>query len=264
MRTPRLPCGRFSQTPRPFATMCCALAPLHRQSRIGNRAGFPGSMLLTPTLPSVGKLRVASVRSVSNILHASWPARSVMVKLTVSSYRSTLSRAPHSTVWQGTCFCVSKFRTSIGLSPRSSARVMCCSSIRAIFERPVAISMSFSNAYCRRCRRAPSCIFTIFFSRSAIPLPGRADSTTSRGRWRRYYKKAGRKSCSCRLRWCANCWTRSMVLAWTGCLSCPARSNRASGFISADQGLGRFRHLARAINRGVIDLNERGFPIGDQ
>ena len=220
-------------------------------------------MLLTPTLPSVGKLRVASMRSVPDILHASWPARSVMVKLTVSPYRSTLSCAPHLTVWQGTSSCVSKFRTSMGLSSRSSVRVMCCSSIRAIFESPVAISMSFLNAYCRRCRRAPSCIFTIFFSRSAIPPPGRADITTSRGRWRRYYKKAGRKSFSCRLSWCANCRTRSMVLAWTGCLSCPAQSNRASGFVSADQGLGRFRHLARAVNRDVIDLNDRGFPIGD-
>ncbi len=55
-----------------------------------------------------------------------------------------------------------------------------------------------------------------------------------------------------------------MVLSWTSCLSCPARSNRASGFEGTDQGLGRFRYLAWAINRGVIDLSERGFFIGDQ
>ena len=196
---------------------------------MGTRTGFPGSMLLPLTLPSAGKLRVASVKSVPGILHASCPARSVTVILIARSYRLTLVRAPYSTVYRGKRSCVSRFRTSMGLSSGSSARAMCCSSIRAVFERRIAMSMSILNAYCRRC-----------------------------------CKKAGRKTFSLQLSWCANYWTRSMVHSWTGCLSCPVRFNRASGFASADQGLGRFRYLARAINRGVINLNERGFSISDQ
>ena len=229
MRTPRLPCGLISQTLRPFVKICDALALINRQSRMGTRTGFPGSMLLPLTLPSAGKLRVASVKSVPDILHTSCPARSVTVILIARASRLTPGRAPYSTVYRGKRSCVSRLRTLMGLFSRSSARVMSCSSIRAVFERRIAMSMSFSNAYCRRCR-----------------------------------KKAGRKSCSLQLPWGATCWTRSMVLSWTGCHSCSVRSNRASGFANADQGLGRFRHLTRAINRGVINLSERGFSISDQ
>ena len=53
-----------------FATICCALVPIHRQSCVGTRTGFRGSILLPPKLPSAGKLRVASVRPVPDILQA--------------------------------------------------------------------------------------------------------------------------------------------------------------------------------------------------